>query len=275
MNVKRLLVSEFLSDYPGDAARLLEEMPFDQAVAVMNEAPAPAAARALNSLNTDMAARCIESLPAAKAAALIDALPPGAAAVLLRRVDKEQRQELLKGVPAKSRERLESLLRYPQESAGAVMDVLTATVPDDITVEEARQRLRESPAHLYYYVYVVNREQRLAGVIGLRELFMAGGEEPVRAVMSPKVLRLSDRDSLAAVVVHPGWREHHAMPVVSEDGTLVGMIRYRTLRRLAEAYEQAGRAGGGFDTLFALGELYWTGLIELFGGMSSGNRGRL
>ena len=274
MKVERLLVSEFLSGHPAGAARLLEDMPLDQAVAVIGEAPAPAAARALGSLGADFAARCLENLPAAKSSQLLDALPPGAATILLRRVDKERLQSLLSGMPAKSRERLQTLMLYPEESAGAVMDPLTVTVPDDITVEQARQRLRESPTHLYYYVYVVNREQRLAGVVGLRELFMASGEDLVRTVMSPKVMSLSDRDPLVAVVAHPGWREYHAMPVVSDDGIYLGMIRYRTLRRLAEAYEQAGREGAGFDTLFALGELYWTGLVELFGGMSSGTRSR-
>lgn len=274
MNVEQLLVSEFLLDYPADAARLIEQMPLEQAEAVLNGAPAQAAARALNRMSADRAARCLEALAPERGSELIGALPPGAATAFLRRVDKEKRAALLNGVPAKTRERLHALLRYPEESAGAVMDVLTVTAPDDITVEEARQRLRESPDHLYYYLYVVNREQRLVGVVGLRELFMANGEELVRSVMTSKVMSLSDRDPLAAVVAHPGWREHHAMPVVSEGGIFVGMIRYRTLRRLAEAYEQ-GHEGAGLDALFALGELYWTGLVEIFGGMSSGTRSRL
>lgn len=275
MNVDQLLLSEFLSGHPSDAARLIEEMPLDQAVAVINEARVPAAARTLASMAADLAARCLENLPPAKSSQLLDALPPGSAAAFVRRVDKKKRPALLGGMPSKSRERLESMLRYSEESAGAVMDPLTVTLPDDITVEQARQRLRESAEHLYYYVYVVNREQRLVGVVGLRELFMNNGEDLVRSVMVAKVMSLSDRDPLIAVVAHPGWREYHAMPVVSEEGVFVGMIRYRTLRRLAEAYEQAGRPGGGLDTLFALGELYWTGLVELFGGMSSGTRSRL
>lgn len=275
MSVERLLVSEFLSGYPVDAGRLLEEMPLDQAVAVIRAAPPQAAGRALGTLGADLAARCLENVPPAKGAELIEALPPATAAVFLRRAGKEERQALLNAVPAKAGELLRSLLQYPEDSAGAVMDPLTVTVPDDVTVEQARQRLRESPAHLYYYVYVVNREQRLVGVIGLREVFMAGGPELVRAVMTPKVMSLSDRDPLVAVVAHPGWREHHAMPVVAEGGVFAGMIRYRTLRRLAESYEQSGRSVVGFDTLFALGELYWTSMVELFGGMSSGARGRL
>jgi magnesium transporter len=151
-------------------------------------------------------------------------------------------------VTAKARERLQMLMQYPERSAGAVMDPLTVTVPEDITVEQARQRLRESPTHLYYYVYVLNREQRLVGVVGLRELFMADGQQLLQIVMSSKVMSLSDRDPLVAVIAHPGWREFHAMPVVSEGGTFVGMIRYRTQRRLAEAYEQSGLSAAGLDT---------------------------
>jgi hypothetical protein len=50
------------------------------------------------------------------------------------------------------------------------------------------------------------------------------------------------------------------------------MIRYKTVRRLVEESD-AGQGPAGMDTLFALGELYWTGLVELFGGMSAGTRG--
>jgi magnesium transporter len=151
------------------------------------------------------------------------------------------------------------------------MDPLAATIPDDLSIEQVRQRLREFPA-LYDYVYVVGRDQALAGVLSLRELLVAGGDEPVRAVMKPNVVRVSHRAPLAAVLVHPGWRDFHALPVVSEDGVFVGMIRYKTVRRLAEESD-AGQSPAGMETLFALGELYWTGLVELFGGMSSGTRG--
>ena len=271
MDVERVLVSEFLASYPEDAARVLEQLPLEQAVAVLDEVPAAAGARGLGGMGTDLAVRCLENVEAAQGCALVEALGEGAAAVLLRRMGAERREALLGGVAPETRGRLELLLRYPEETAGAIMDPLTATVPEDITAEEARRRLREFPAHLYYYVYVVGRDQSLAGVVGLRELFLAGGEEPIRAVMKAKVLSVADRAPLAAVVVHPGWRDFHALPVVSEHGVFVGMIRHKTLRRLME-HAEAGRGPAGLETLFALGELYWTGLVELFGGMSSAPR---
>jgi magnesium transporter len=269
VDVERVLVSEFLSSHPDDAARVLEQMPLEQAVAVLGEAPAAAGARALNGMGPDLAVRCLESVETAQGCALVEALGDGAAAVLLRRMAGETRAALLGGIAREARGRLELLLRYPEETAGAIMDPLTATVPDDITAEEARRRLREFPAHLYYYVYVVSRDRTLAGVVGLRELFMAAGEEPIRAVMKAKVVSVLDRAPLAAVVVHPAWRDFHALPVVAEHDVFVGMIRHKTLRRLMEQAE-AGRGPAGLETLFALGELYWTGLVELFGGMSSG-----
>jgi magnesium transporter len=272
VDVEQALVSEFLSSHPDDAARVLEHMPLDQAVAVLNEAPPAAGARSLSGMGPELASRCLANLEPAQGCAMIEALPAGAAAILLRRLAPERREALLRGIQAKTRERLELLLRYPEDTAGGIMDVLAATVPDDLSIEQVRQRLREFPAHLYYYVYVVGRDQALAGVVSLRELLVAGGDEPVRAVMKPNVVRVSDRVPLAAVLVHPGWRDFHALPVVSEDGVFVGMIRYKTVRRLAEESD-AGQGPAGMDTLFALGELYWTGLVELFGGMSSGTRG--
>jgi magnesium transporter len=272
VDVERALVSEFLSSHPDDAARVLDQMPLEQAVAVLSEAPPAAGARGLSGMGADQAARCLETLPAAQGCALLEALPAGTAAMLLRRLTPDSRQALLRGVAGVTRQRLELLLRYPEQTAGGIMDPLTATVPDDIPVEQARRRLREFPAHLYYYVYVVGRDQALRGVVGLRELLVAAGDELVRAVMKTDVMSLADRAPLAAVLVHPGWRDFHALPVVSEDGMFVGMIRYKTVRRLVEESD-AGQGPAGMDTLFALGELYWTGLVELFGGMSAGTRG--
>ena len=270
MDVEQLLVREFLSSHSEEAARLLEQLPLDQAVAVLNEAPV-AAARSLSGMAAHLAVRCLEKLETAKGCALIEALPAAAATVFLRRMEPQKREALLGGIAADARERLGTLLLYPEETAGAIMDPLTATLPGDIPVEEARGRLREFPAHLYYYVYVVNRDQTLSGVVGLRELFMADGEDLVRSVMKPKVMNISDHDPLAAVLAHPGWRDFHALPVVSDDGVFRGMIRHRTVRRLAEA-EQAEHGPPALETLFALGELYWTGMVELFGGMSSATR---
>ncbi len=271
MDVERTLVSEFLSSHPEDAARVLEQMPLEQAVAVLGEAPAAAGARGLRGMGADLAVRCLESVTVDKGCELVEALGAGTAAVLLRRAAPARRAVLLGGVTAETRSHLELLLRYPEDTAGAIMDPLTATVPDDISVEQARTRLREYPVHLYYYVYVVSRDQTLAGVVGLRELFLAGGDQKIAAVMKESVMRVADRAPLTALMAHPGWRDFHALPVVSDHGVFVGMVRHKTLRRLMEQTESE-RGPAGLETLLALGELYWTGLVELFGGMSSGPR---
>ena len=271
MDVEQVLVSEFLSDYSEDAARFLEQLPAEQAVAILDHAPPEAAARSLHSMAPHVAARCLEDMQPEAAHSALAALPLGTATVLLRRIGDERRALLLASVSPKLRERLEPLLMYLESTAGAIMDPLLTAAPEDITVEQARRFLRASPAQMYYYLYVVDRAQVLVGVVGLRELFMADDDELLREIMNPKVASVSDRATLTAVVAHPGWRDFHALPVVSEGGVFVGMIRHQTLRRLAEAAEQ-GPGGAAFGTLIALGELYWTGLVELFGGMSSPTR---
>jgi len=74
--------------------------------------------------------------------------------------------------------------------------------------------------------------------------------------------------SREAMLVYPDWQIYHDLPVVNENGIFLGIVDYRTIRRL-ENELRTGKTGIQHDTGKALGELYWLGLSAFFKGAAS------
>lgn len=192
-----------------------------------------------------------------RAGAIAAALPPDVAAAVLRRVPEEPRQAILGQLPAESAATLGAVMRFPEGTVGALMDPLVLALPEDLTAREAVARIRATPQHARYNVYVVDRDTRLVGVLNLRELLLAKPRSLLSEVMRRDPQRLESRSSRMAIVEHRGWREVHSLPVVDAEGRYLGAVRYRTLRRL-EA-EIRGKPVQEKDTGEALGEVFAAG----------------
>lgn len=155
------------------------------------------------------------------------------------------------------------------------MDPTIFRLPHDVLVADARVRLGRAARDLLYYLYVVDRDNRLVGVLDIPELMLARARDPVSAVMHRDVDRLSAWLPAAIVREHPGWQRYHAMPVVDDEDRLVGAIRYQVLRKLER---QAPDQGGDSARLTAkaLAEIFQlgtTGIVAAISGTASVGRG--
>jgi magnesium transporter len=260
MSLASRLATAFLATHPLDAAPVVERLAPAEAVQTLAAAPAGVAAGVLRHMAPPAAAECLERLGPAGAAPIIAALPLDSAAMLLRRLPEPILGATLASVPTEAASALATMLQHPSHTAGALMDPRVLAAPGDMTVGEAFARIRQSPRHVLYYLYVVDRTGRLVGVLNLRELMLAPGETTLAAVMRPATARLTALDGVGAVVVHPGWRALHALPVVDGSGRFVGAIRYETIRRLEARPERGTPAGGRVDLWLGLAELCWVGL---------------
>lgn len=268
MELRRRLAHALLESHPDEAARVFERLPEEDAVALLRTTAAPLAATLLSRVSPPAAAPRLARLSPTRAASIVAELPLDEAAALLRRLEPGTRDAVVAGVSPDRAESLARLLRYPDSTAGAVMDPLVMALPADISAEEALRRIREHPDYTRYNVYVTDREQRLVGVFNLRELLLAPPRKALSAFANPHVHRIHPDADRHAVVSHPGWRDVHALPVVDADGRYLGAIRYRTLRRLEDAIRGASRDDGD-GTSQALGDLFSTALAGLVEAMGS------
>lgn len=267
MTLQTQLARAFLEEHPREAARALERMAAADRAEIVRAAP-EAAADALAAMIESAAAECLMLLSDEEAAPVLDQLEPEIAIAILRRMPPDDARRLIAALPDSKREALDRILRYPEETAGAVMDPLALALPHDITAGEARVRLRREPHGLLYYLYVVDRDGALLGVLDIPELMRARARDPITTAMNAPVEHIPAWTPSSAIRAHPGWRSFHALPVTDEAGRFVGAVRYQTLRRLEEEAGERSAAAPPGITVGALGELFHLGLAGFVEGVA-------
>ena len=269
METDTLLARNFAEQHPSDAAQVLERLAAEEASAYLDDLPPRVAATVLHRMVSATAAECVAQLSPPRFAPVIAALPLDRSAALLRRLEPARQKELLSRVPSNISALLAGLLRYPENSAGALMDPRALTLPEDITAAEAMARVRRAPRHALYYIYVLNREQKLVGVMNLRELMLAPPKERLSGAMRREVASLPASAGRMAIIEHRGWRDVHALPVVDACGMFLGVLRYETLRRLERESVPAPSPEGALAAVLTLGEICWVGLAGILTDLTS------
>lgn len=188
----------------------------------------------------------------AQAGRILDSLNTDLAAEVLRELDPERREALLAGVPAGQASVLRALLAWPEHSAAAHMLPEVLTVPADQTASGAVDHVRADASRVRAdsqsggYVYVVDEDRRLVGVVAFRSLVLASADARVAQLMDDDVLTigpLEDPEVAARIL-----SDHRllALPVVDADRRLLGIITADAAADITEeeATEDAELQGG-------------------------------
>ncbi len=221
---------ELAKRHPAELAELLHELPDAEAVRLLRELyKVRAAADSLEEMDPDEAAELLEELPDEEATAIISRMEPDDAVDVLEEFPRDQVEEILEHLRSLDREKaqvLQRLLAYPPDTAGGLMSPEYVALPADITAQEAIERLRKvaEEAETVYYVYVVDREGKLLGVLSLRDLVFARPDTPVREIMRPEVVTLSPDMSAEEVVQAFDKYGYLAFPVVDEEKRILGIV---------------------------------------------------
>jgi magnesium transporter len=265
VNLERSIAETFAAARPTEAARVLEHLPEEAVRDLLEDSDVGAAVAVVAALTPLLASRCLSLTMPSRAAEILQRLPLDRATDLTRRLGPDERASVLSHVPDERRRPLEKLLRFPESTAGALMEPRVASFPESLSVEATLERARRPGSELRYYVYVVNDDLVLTGVTSLRELVSASPAATLRSIMTGPVQTLSARAGRKAILGHPGWLRYPVLPVVDEADRLVGVFRYETFRRLQDRPETEDASP--LNVALALGELFWLGASGILRGL--------
>jgi magnesium transporter len=161
-------------------------------------------------------------------ARLIEQMSHDDRADLLRRLQPQAVEGLLRLVDQADRRDIAMLVRYEENTAGALMTTEYAWLPETITAAEALERLRlQAPdRETIYYVYVLDDQRKLLGVVSLRDLILAPRTALLRDIMEKDVQRVKVTDDRENVANEMARYDLLAIPVVDEEGRLVGIVTH-------------------------------------------------
>ncbi|MEY2932055.1 MAG: hypothetical protein RL033_2804 [Pseudomonadota bacterium] len=194
-------------------------------------------------------AELLLALPAEEQRAWIRLLPPDDAADLTQAAPVEQRERLLSLLDEATRKEVNALLAYAEDEAGGLMNPRFARVRPDATVDEAisylRRQARERLGSIYY-VYVLDEQQRLRGVVSFRQLFSAAAGRRVADIMRTDVLSVredQDQEEVSHMFAQHGFA---AIPVVDQENRVKGIVTMDDIVEVVqeEATEDAHKVGG-------------------------------
>ncbi len=175
-------------------------------------------------------------------------LAPDDAADLIQELPETLRQEALGLIDEKVRREIIALLSYREDEAGGLMSPRFVRVRPDMLVAEAIRYIRQQAliVEQIFYVYVLDSNQRLLGVMSLRQLFVHAAEKRVSDVMEDKVVSIPDE--MDQEQVGRIFQQHRfiALPVVDKDGRMQGIVTVDDILDVnqEEATEDIQKMGG-------------------------------
>lgn len=215
--------------HPADQAELFNHLSDEEQILLLSRLDIPATADLLEELEDSDVLDAIESLDSERLADLLDEMEPDEAADLIGDLPPAQVSEVL--AQMEDLEEVLPLLWHPDETAGGLMTTWYIALRRQTTAEQAINFLREvSPeTEVPYYLYVVDREKRLVGLVGLRELVISKPSTRMEAIMEPEVNYVTvgtDQEEVAHIMTRYDLAN---LPVVDEHRRLVGVITHDDL----------------------------------------------
>ena len=183
------------------------------------------AARALFELDEVDLNEILESVDDATLASICSSSAPDDAADLLDFIDEERRARILEILGATQSAKLESLMEGEEETAGSLMNTEFLALDEDLTVAQAIEAIRQYPRkESFFYVYCVDADQHLVGVLSLRSLILANAAATLKDIMVQSVVRTQIDSSPEEVAQLVSKYDLLSVPVVDMQNTLVGVV---------------------------------------------------
>ena len=211
---------------PVDLAELLGEVPESQVPILFRLLRQERAAEVFVEMDTDSQERLIRQLSDTELKAVVDELAADDAADLVEDMPAPVVNRILRQADPDTRQTINELLRYPEDSAGSIMTVEYMALDPDMTASEAIAAIREGGLDKESVdpCYVVDATEKLLGSVALRDLILAAESKKTRDLMEKgiaTVLPQTDQEAAAEL-----FRRYDllSLPVTDEGGRLMGII---------------------------------------------------
>ena len=248
-----LTVADLENVHPADVADHLENLPLEEQVRFMESLPIEDAAETIEEMEEHVRAPLLEELSPELAAGILAEMSPDDAADALDELSEEVRDKILDHVDSQEAEEIAQLMGYDPDTAGGVMNTEVVILDHGLTVDQAIAMMRTEieDKEIPYYAYLVDEEEKLVGVLSLRDLIMS----PHGVLLKDMVQNQSlvsvrfdvDREEVAHVLGHYNYM---ALPVVDHAGRLLGIVTHDDVFDIMheEASEDMlGMVGAGVD----------------------------
>jgi Mg2+ transporter MgtE len=212
--------------HPADIADIMEELNPGERAAVLAALDEATAAEAITEAEPEVQASVVQMMEPGKAADILEEMEPDEAADILSDLPEAKAEELLETMEPEEAHELEELLEHEEDTAGGLMTTEHVAFSPTVTAGDAIQRIRDEAkdAETIYYLYVTDPGEHLLGVFSLRELILADPRQRLDQIMHTEVVSVQPETALREVAELQTKYNLLALPVVSGEGEILGII---------------------------------------------------
>jgi magnesium transporter len=243
----QLLVNDF---HPADIADILDDLSPEETLIVFDLLNDEVASEVLDETGSLVRQELVEKVDDERLADLLEELPMDDAAEFLDELPDDTASLLLELMEPTEAEEVRELLSYEDETAGRLMTRDVAALRRHWTVSDSLNYLRSlteiEETETVHYLYVVDRESRLIGVVPIRALLQSSLETTIESIMETDILTIpvtADQEEVADMM---SKYDFVAMPVVDAEMHLLGVVTVDDVLDILEeeATEDIQRLGG-------------------------------
>ena len=233
------IVVRYVQVDPVAAAHNIETLSEEHAIEVLESLSSSDLEKVLVQLSPSFISNLVQKISSEKVGPILEKGGSAVCASVLLILPEQMRDEFLSSMSVELRDQIQEFLTFPEDSAGRIMKTdysafhHRSTVKQAVTQLKARVGIQRAPSN----IFVIDDENKLLGVIGMRDMLIAEEDERLRELMNPEVFTVSPFDEKTEAFRILSGRGFTSLPVVDPQGHLLGVVRATNL--LEEATEAA------------------------------------
>ena len=209
-----------------DISGIIDDMNKEDAVIIFRLLSKEKAGMTFSYMETDMREKLIQSFTDSELKNILDQLFMDDTVDLIEEMPSNVVTRILKNVNKNDRKIINELLKYPDDSAGSIMTTEFIDLKEQMTVEDALERIRKigTDSETIYTCYVLDQKRKLKGIVGIKELLLAKENTLVSDIMETNIILVNTLEDKEEVAKKFDKYDLYALPVVDNENRLVGIV---------------------------------------------------
>jgi magnesium transporter len=223
LTVPRQMLSEL---HPADIADIISQVSHKEGANFFKDLDIDVAAEALSELQPETQVDIITGMDTDKAADIIEEMPPDEAADILSDLPVDKAKEILESIEKEEAEDIQELLSHEEDTAGGLMTNEFIAYPAETTVRKAIENFKKVAEEIesVYYIYVIDAEEKLLGVVSLRDMILADPDAKLSDIMATKLKTVTPETDEMEVAEIISKYNLLAIPVTDSEGFFLGIV---------------------------------------------------
>lgn len=229
MYAVQALNQAYIRLHPAEAIKQISKLPVKSIVGIFNQQSTQDAIALWDRLPIGVATSVLSQFPESLSRQIMQRGDPVLTARVLVQLPIERRQQLMDFVSSIRQRELSTLVQYPEDSAGSLMDQRFVPLYESLTVREALHRIRKFKPRFTRQLYLIDGEGNLQSMVEIHKLALAEARTTLAEISRPVPTMVIATASREEVVDQLEEYRITDLPVVDVSGKLIGIIRYDAL----------------------------------------------